>query len=299
MNTCKVGEYDNCVELVSGNFRIAVTQDFGPRVIGGFIKGGDNIFVVMPNEPMKNVDTGFKLRGGHRLWHSPEAAPRSYAADNVPVKVTSTDEGLVFDCEPEAITGIKKTITISQGEENCFVLNHKLTNCGLWDVTLAPWALSMMAPGGMAVIPQGRDTTRNPYAMDRALTLWPYSKFNDYRLQLEDDYIFLKQDTKATSPIKIGYYASDVWIAYVLNGTAFVKLIEFYDQNEVNYPDNGCNLESYSCKEFCEIETLAPLFELAPQESCEHIEIWQAIADIPEIKTGEDFDKYVLPQIKA
>lgn len=298
MKVCKVGEYENCVELVSGKFRIAVTQDFGPRVIGGFIGKGENIFVVMPDEPMKGIDTGFKLRGGHRLWHSPEAAPRSYAPDNVPVKVTNTKAGLVFECEPEPLTGIQKSITISKGEKNCFVLNHRLTNCGLWDVTLAPWALSMMAPGGMAVIPQGRDTKRNPYAMDRALTLWPYSKFNDYRLKLEDDYIFLKQDTKAAAPIKIGYYASDGWIAYLVNGAAFVKHIEFYDQNEVVYPDNGCNLESYSCKSFCEIETLAPLFQLAPGESCEHVEIWQAIDGIPEIKTGADFDKHVLPKIQ-
>ena len=298
MKVCKVGKVGNCVELVSGNFRIAVTQDFGPRVLGGYIGGGDNIFVVLPDKPMKGIGTGFKLRGGHRLWHSPEASPRSYAPDNDPVKVTNTKEGIVFDCEPEGITGIKKTITISKGDDNCFVLTHKLTNCSLWDVTLAPWALSMMAPGGMAVIPQGRDTTRNPYAMDRALTLWPYSKFNDYRLQLEDDYIFLKQDPKATAPIKIGYYSSEGWVAYLNNGTAFVKHIEYYDQNEVTYPDNGCNLESYSCNSFCEIETLAPLFQLAPQESCEHVEIWQAIDGIPKIKTGADFDKYVLPQIK-
>ena len=299
MKTCKVGGYDNCVELVNGILRIAVTQDFGPRVIGGFIDGGPNIFAVLPDKPMEKIGTGFKLRGGHRLWHSPEAAPRSYAADNDKVKVTKKKDGLEFDCEPEALTGIKKTITIAKGEKDCFILNHKLTNCGQWDVTLAGWGLSMMAPGGFAVIPQGRDTTRNPFAMDRALTLWPYSKFNDYRLKLEDDYIFLRQDPKAKAPIKIGFYASDGWIAYVNNGTALVKLIEFYDQNEVTYPDNGCNVESYSCDKFCEIETLSPLFQLAPQESCEHVEIWQAIAGLPEIKDGKDFDKYVLPKIKA
>ncbi|MBQ7652099.1 MAG: hypothetical protein IJS15_14150, partial [Victivallales bacterium] len=116
---------------------------------------------------------------------------------------------------------------------------------------------------------------------------------------LEDDYIFLAQDTKAKAPIKIGFYASNGWIAYINKGTALVKLIEFYDQNEVSYPDNGCNVESYSCDKFCEIETLSPLFQLAPQESCEHIEVWQAIAGLPEIKNGKDFDKYVLPKIKA
>lgn len=297
MKTCKVAEYDNCVELNSGIFKIAVTQDFGPRVIGGFIDGGPNIFAVLPNEPMAGVNTGFRLRGGHRLWHSPEAAPRSYAPDNDPVKVTQTDEGLEFDCEPEALTGIKKTMTIREFGDDCFIVNHRLTNCGQWDVTLAPWALSVMAPGGFAVIPQGRDVKRNPYVADRTLMLWPYSKFNDPRLQFEDDYVFLKQDSNAATAVKIGYYACDNWIAYINNGTAFVKMIDFDDPNEVVYPDNGCNMESYSCNKFCEIETLAPLYQLEPEMACEHTEIWQAIAGLPEIKNGADFEKFVLPKI--
>lgn len=298
MNTCKVGTYDNCVELVSGRFRIAVTQDFGPRVIGGFIDGSDNIFAVLPDKAMAKIGTGFKLRGGHRLWHSPEAAPRSYVADNNKVKVTKTKEGLEFDCEPEALTGIKKTITISKIKWNCFMLKHTLTNCGQWDVVLAAWGLSMMAPGGFAVIPQGRNPNRNPYAMDRSLNLWPYSNFNDYRLKFEDDYIFLRQDPKADSPIKIGYYASDGWIAYVNKGVALVKILDMFDKDDVSYPDNECNVESYSCDKFCEIESLSPLYKLPPHQSCEHNEIWQAVAGLPEIKDGKDFDKYVLPKIE-
>lgn len=298
MTTCKIGDYDNCLEMVSGNFRIAITQDCGPRVIGGFIGNGPNIFVVLPNDPMAGIDTGFKLRGGHRLWHSPEAAPRSYMPDDDPVKVTKIENGFSFECAPESNTGIQKSIAITKGDENCFVLTHTLKNCGLFDVTLAPWALSMMAPGGMAVLPQGRDTSRSPYIPDRSLMVWAYASFNDERIKYEDDYIFLKQIPHAANPVKIGFYTSAGWIAYVNNGSAFVKLIDFYDQNEVSYPDNGCNLESYSCGDFCEIETLAPLFQLAPGESCEHTEIWQAIDNLPEIKSGDDFTKYVLPKIK-
>lgn len=297
MKTCKVEQYDNCVEMQSGCFRIAVTQDFGPRVIGGFIDGGPNIFAVLPPEPMA-VGTGFILRGGHRLWHSPEVAPRTYAPDNDPVKVTETEDGIVFDCNPEALTGIQKTITIKPGEDDCFILTHKLTNCSQWDVQLAPWALSVMAPGGKAVIPQCRDPKRNPYAPDRSLVLWPYSHYNDPRLDIQDDYIFLGQDINAEKAIKIGFYANDGWAAYVNNGAAFVKSFETYDQNEVAFPDFGCNVESYSCAKFCELETLAPLHDLQPGESCEHVEIWQAIPNVPELKCDGCVSKYLIPRLK-
>ncbi len=299
MKTCSVGQYGNCIELQSGKFRIAVTQDFGPRVLGGWINGSDNIFHVMPPTPMTTVDTGFTLYGGHRLWHSPEVAPRTYAPDNAPVKVTNTDEGLVFENEPELLTGLQKKITISQGDDDFFILNHEITNCGQWNVTMAPWALSIMAPGGTAVIPQGRDTERDPYTPDRSLVLWPYTSTADKRLTLEDDYILLRQIPGMDAPAKIGFYADDGWIAYVNNGVALVKIIEYYDPKEVEYPDNGCNLESYSCGNFCEIETLAPLFCLEPGETCCHQEIWQAIYDLPQINCAADVAKHLAPRILA
>jgi len=298
MKSCKVDQYD-CVEMTSGCFRIAITKEVGPRVIGGFIDGGPNIFAVLPPVPHENAGTGFCLRGGHRLWHSPEASPRSYMPDNVPPTITETEEGIIFDCEPEAGTGIKKTIVIRPGDADCFIVTHKLTNCGAWDTELAPWALSVMAPGGQAIIPQSRDTKRNPLAPDRSLVLWPYSHYDDERLVLGDDYIFLRQDSQAAKACKIGFYAAAGWIAYVNQGAAFVKGFESYDQNEVAYPDFGCNVESYSCKAFCEIETLAPLHVLAPGESCEHVEICQGIPKVDEIMCDHCVAKHLVPRIRV
>lgn len=299
MKKRSVGQYKNCIELQSGKFKIAVSQDFGPRVLGGWIDGSDNIFQVLPPKPMTTVDTGFTLYGGHRLWASPEVAPRTYAPDNTPVHVESTDEGIVFEAEVAPLSGLKKKITISQGDKDCFVLNHELTNCGQWPVSVAPWALSIMAPGGVAIIPQGRDASRNPFMPDRSIVLWPYTSTADKRLSFEDDYILLRQDPKATCPAKIGFYADDGWIAYANKGVALVKIIEYYDPKEVMYPDNGCNLETYSCADFCEIESLGPMFELEPGESCSHQEIWQAIYGLPEIKKAADVKKYLAPKILA
>jgi len=40
------------------------------------------------------------------------------------------------------------------------------------------------------------------------------------------------------------------------------------------YPDCGCNFETYTAGDFMEVETLAPLTKLQPNESVTHIEQW-------------------------
>ncbi|MBP5639699.1 MAG: hypothetical protein J6X55_09490 [Victivallales bacterium] len=294
MKTCSVDIHKNCIELTSGNFRIAVTTEVGPRVIGGWIGGSDNIFRILPvSEGGKDE---FQLYGGHRLWHSPEAKPRSYVPDNNPVIVSEVENGFEFSAVTEGLTGIKKAVTI-EAIDNGFRLTHRLMNCNAWPVTLAPWALSVMAPGGMAILPQHRDTEANPFAPDRRLVLWPYTSYADPRIVYGNKYIFLKQDSSAEKAAKIGMNADEGWIGYVNKSTAFIKYFEVFDEKETEYPDFGCNVESYSCNRFCEIETVAPLYELNPEEECEHVEFWQGISDLPEIKTEEDIDKYIEPQL--
>jgi hypothetical protein len=267
-----------------------VTTTVGPRVIGGFLGKSDNLFVVLPPQPMDSIATGFSLYGGHRLWHAPEASPRTYAPDNAPVEVTPLADGAVaFSSGIEAITGIEKTIVIKPLGRERFEVTHRLVNRNLWPVELAPWALSQMATGGTVVIPQGRNPDGNPFAADRSLHLWPYSNLADERLTLGRDYLFLRQDVKTKAPCKIGYAVSDCWAAYVNRGVAFVKYFD-YDP-DVTYPDRGCNVESYTCHLFIELETLGPLELLDPDQEAIHVEVWQAIDKVGELATEADADK--------
>lgn len=283
MKTTTVEMHSDCVELVSGDFRIAVTTKVGPRIIGGFIGGSPNIFRVMPDESLPDCPTGFRLYGGHRLWHSPEAMPRSYAADNAPVAVAERKDGAVeFSSGIEELTGIEKSITVRPLGEERFELTHRLINRGAWPIELAPWALSVMAPGGMAVLPLHRDLEANRFAPDRFVIAWPYSDLDDPRLTLGREFILLRQDTEAAGPCKIGLNCQDGWIGYVNAGTALVKRFTHFPDAE--YPDNGCSVESYSCADFCEIETVAPLYLLDPGDDARHIEVWQGFSGLPPIE---------------
>jgi hypothetical protein len=296
MKKITVCGHAKCIEMVSGRFRLAVTTQVGPRVIHGSIAGSENIFRVLPPVPFSGCDTGFTLYGGHRLWHSPEALPRSYAADNDPVEVVEAGNGIEFRNAPEVLTGLQKAIHIEPLGDERFNVTHRLTNCGVWPIEVAPWALSVMAQGGMAVIPQQRrPKDGDPFVPDRSLVLWCYSSLADPRLVPGERYILLRQDPKATGPCKIGFNAELGWVAYVNAGTALVKRFTHFVDAE--YPDGGCSVESYTCADFCEIETVAPLYSLEPGETAEHVELWEGLAGLPRIRTEADVSKHLEPRL--
>lgn len=294
--TVSVEMHKDCLEFTSGKFTLAVTTKVGPRIIGGTIGKSGNIFRVLPVAEIPGCDTGFKLYGGHRLWHSPESMPRSYAPDNEPVEITETPDGIEFNSGIEPMTGLEKSITIEPLGNERFRVIHRLTNYSQWAVEAAPWALSVMAQGGMAIIPHATGAPEKQLLPDRSLVLWPYTNLADPRLTLGKEYVFLRQDNKAKTPCKVGINAERGWVAYVNKGTALIKFFEHFTDAE--YPDNGCSVESYSCDQFCEIETLAPLYILDPGESAEHVELWQGVSGLPEIKTEADVRKYLEPYVK-
>ena len=106
--------WKNCVEIASGDFRLIVTTDVGPRIIGGFLgKNGKNIFHVDPKLAGKSGGDKWVNYGGHRLWHSPEIKERTYVPDNDPIQVVKLgDDGVSFIMEEPECTGLTKTLDI-------------------------------------------------------------------------------------------------------------------------------------------------------------------------------------------
>ncbi len=274
MEAMKIGDQAECLVIESGNFKIGVTTQVGPRILGAFLGDEKNLFVLMPDEDLPNITTGFRLYGGHRLWHAPEVNPRTYAPDNDPVIVEELEDGSVSFSNDEPLTGLFKTITVAPLGGERFEVTHTLINRNQWTIELAPWALSMMAPGGFAVVPQTRLPDANPFAVDRQLNFWPYSNLTDPRFSMTEDFYILRQDTAAATPFKFGCNAPDGWIAYVNDQKVFAKQVQY--QAQAVYPDFGCNIESYSCDRFLEIETLGPLAKLEPEAEVTHVERWHA-----------------------
>lgn len=271
--------WNNCIRLSNGLIELIITADVGPRVIRFGFLGGQNEF----DEDFLGVTGGDKWRnyGGHRLWHAPEHPVRTYAPDNGPIVVEAHDGFVRFIQPTEPSTGIQKEMDIFLPSTGARVrVVHRLRNTNLWGVELAPWALSVMAAGGTAIIPLPLRGSHDGNLLPAGtLTLWPYTDLADPRWTWGTEYLLLRQDPQATTPLKIGMGAHRGWIAYVRNGHLFVTYVT--QQPGASYPDLGSVVESFTNARMLEIETLGPLVVVLPGSEIEYVEEWALFDGVP------------------
>jgi hypothetical protein len=241
------------------------------------------------------------IRGGHRFWIAPEDLERTYHRDNYPVEHTqnlATGE-VVIESTQEAGGQIQKTLGLTVAPDAPRVtVRHTARNIDSVPLEFSVWALSVMAPGGIEIIPQPplgehpRDLLPN-----RSMTLWPYTDLSDPRWRIGRDFFTLSQ-RPALPPAKIGLAHRMRWVAYALGHSLFVKTFEYLEG--AIYPDGGCNFETFTNSDMLEIESLAPLKTLAPGEEFTHIEHWSLLPLDSKIVTTSDADlAKILPPLIA
>jgi hypothetical protein len=289
--------WPNCYRLSNGVVDVLVTADVGPRILRFGFVGAENEF--KEYEEMMGLTGGdeWRIYGGHRLWHAPESRPRTYYPDNSPVELEQ-DAGFIRLIQPtETTTGIQKEIEVrlSSGEARVAV-THRLRNTNAWAVELAPWALSVMAPGGKAVVPlPPRAAHEESLLPTGVIALWAYTDMADHRWTWGKRYVILSQDERCTEPQKAGFMVPDGWAAYARHGHLFVKRFGFVQNGR--YPDSGCSVELFTDAEMLELETLAPLTLLQPGSAVEHVEHWFLFRDVPEPRHDADVDRHVIPRV--
>lgn len=288
--------WNNCYKVANGDVELIVTGDVGPRIIRfGFI-GGQNLFKEYPEQLGKSGEEKFQLRGGDRVWKAPEDPVATWAPDNVPVEIRVTPNGLVARAPIEPLTGLQKEIEIALASSGTEVtVSHRITNHSLFPLEFAPWVLTMMAQGGVAVTgfpprghhPQNLEAT-NP------LVMWAYTNLADPRWKFTRKYLTLRQDPNNNDAQKLGLFNVDTWAAYLLNGEAFVKRATA-DASKT-YPDFGCSFETFTNNEFLEMETLGPLTNVLPGKTVEQVEHWALYRDVkPAGLTDEELTRVLLP----
>jgi hypothetical protein len=290
--------WPNCYRLSNSHIELIVTTDVGPRVIHFGFTGAENEFGVFPEQLGLTGDDEWHSYGGHRFWHAPEAIPRTYHADNVPLQVLPQPEGVRLVQPVEPSTGIQKQIDLwmAPGEAHVRV-THRLTNRNLWALELAPWALTVMAPGGVAIMPLPPRGPHSPQHMSptSVLAIWPYTDPADPRYVWGSKYVMLRQDPALPVARKLGASVPDGWAAYARGGHLFVKRFRYDPQ--ATYPDFGCCVEIFTNAEMLELETLGPLARLAPGASVEHVEDWYLYAGVPAPGNDADIEARVLPLV--
>ncbi len=296
------------LRLSNGDAELIITLDVGPRVISYRLSDGKNVFKEYPDQLGKAGESEWMVRGGHRLSVAPEDPKRSYAPDNSPVAYKVLDEalGLVrLTRDPAEATGLQKEMDVQLAAKGSRVsVVHRLKNTGSKPVELAPWAVTVLAPGGVAIVPQPpkkpypadpqKAQSAADYAPQQSLVFWPYFSFHNQGWNFGPKWITVHQGPKF-GPTKVGMPHHLSWVGYLNAGTLFVKRIEY--QEEKTYPDNGCNLEIFAKPDMLDLESLGPVVKLAPGTAVEHTETWDLVSGVSSYVHQFEIDKVVLSKV--
>lgn len=282
--------FGRCVKLDNGTASVIITVDVGPRIISYCLNGRENMLLEDVDREFRDDskelrdyfggDKTWYIYGGHRLWSSPESYPHSYVPDNEPVMWSRADMGEnVGICltSPVTRTGQQHTTYVWLDRDNAGTskvqICHNITNVSGAIVTLAPWAMTVCAAGAVEIFPQSaRD---NGLLSNRRNVFWSYSDISDERFFLGNKYGTLRQVKGAPGKFKIGMNNEDGWAAVVNRGQIFLK--NFHMEIDGNYPDYGCNFETFTNGIFLECESLGELKTLKNGQKVSLVEDWELI----------------------
>ena len=297
--TYQIEDYKNfgkVVAITNGAVELKVTIDVGPRVIYFAFTGGQNI---MFNDDQRNVNVGkgdpvfeaafgkgmyWQIYGGHRIWFSPEEYPYSYVPEDEPVKWTVNGNKFTFEPKMFSTLGLQFALEIIPDNKKPIVtVNNIIDNRSGGIRKIAVWALSVLAPNGLEIVPQPNEQYR--LLSNRTIELWPYTNMADSRVHWGKEYITLRSvEGNPDGPFKFGINNTVGRAAYLNNGTVFIKKFE-HNKHGI-YPDHGMSFETYTNDKFIEMETLGELQEMLPDERSVHTEQWvlKKVAKAPNPK---------------
>ena len=289
----------NSYRINNGEIELVVSGDFGPRVIhAGFPSGQNHFHVFEETRGRVAQGPGWSPYGGHRLWHAPEDPVRTYQPDNIPPQIEELSANALVARRHESDTniGVEMEVRLVEGKPAA-VVTHRLTNTGLWPIELAPWSLSMMAQGGVCIVPLPE---RRPHGNDLlptgSLVMWPYTFMNDPRWSWGKEFVMLRQDPAATAAQKAGLQVHEGWAAYANHGELF---IDFFDYKpEARYPDLNSNFETFTNADMLEVESLGPVVNLQPGATVEHVERWVLVKGIARPENEEAVIRDIRPAVE-
>jgi len=274
-------EYPHCAHLKNDHAELIVTTDVGPRILSyRLLPDGENPLKIYEEQLGKQNEFEWQPRGGHRLWVAPEDNSLTYVPDNTPIAWEEEGENTaIFLNAATPPWSLEKQISVTLAAESPRVeLTHRIVNRSDLTLSMAPWALTVMRPGGFLLVPQPplgehpRDLLPN-----RRLVLWPYTHPGDERFHFGESFIGLRQSSEAgIKPTKAGLTGNE-GVAYYIHGKTCFRKTFAYDE-EALYADLGCNFETFTDSGMLEVETLGALRQLEPGQTAEHREIWELFA---------------------
>lgn len=253
-------------------YKLQIPLDYGIRISSLKLKNSNFNFLASGVNVEKRVgNEKWKLRGGHRLWHTPESFPRTYLPDNRSIEYKLNDKTLILSQKLNDKTKVKKEIHIKFIENGKKIqLDHFIINKGMWPIETAAWAITMMNSGGKAVVPLNNN--KKEYLSTKSFSVWPYCSLADKRIEFKENEFLVNQDSNNNKSFKIGTNNNRGFAKYIYKDYIFKKEFDYIENKK--YPDKGCNFELYTNDKFLELESLSYKRKVYPQDHIKHREIW-------------------------
>ena len=110
--------WEKCLFLENGIVQLVITLEVGPRIIRYALIDGENMLCEKEDQVGTTGGDEWKIYGGHRLWSSPEVKPRTYPADNFPVKYTVDGSSVTVTPDAEELSKTHKEMVITLAEDS-------------------------------------------------------------------------------------------------------------------------------------------------------------------------------------
>lgn len=261
--------------LENGRCWVEVLAKGGPRIVGFGLAGQGNLMAETPDVTWDSGYGLYELLGGHRLWSAPEtpecSVPDSTGLTLAPIS-DSSGRAIRLVGATEAPTGLQKTMEIRLDAASAVVsVRHELRNVGSRTLEIAPWAITGLLPGGVAVVPLPGTADEYSLQPSQLLVLWPYSRWSDDRLAIQES--LLTVSAVPAPKFKVGCLSATGAVGYLRDGILFS--VRFDPVPGSVYSDKGANLEIYTDERTIEVESLGPLVRLGPGDAATHEERWE------------------------
>lgn len=279
--------FDQCAVFRHQGLKLIVTTAVGPRVLFFGREDGPNHLLVRPEHQGK-IGGEYRSYGGHRLWIGPEERPKTYTSDSFRVDVVEELEAVRFLSHVDEYH-VQKCMRVSFTATG-FRIEHTIINQGAHTIEIAPWAITVMEPGGECVIPMHPVRPQSDGLLPvQPVVLWAYASMADPRFTWGREVARLRS-TEDPEPTKFGSYVKQGVAAYSNFGETFVKRFAV-EPFEAGHIDMGCNFESYTKAGMLEVESLGVLQRIPSGASSRpHAEEWslvEGIAPSDDAEAGE------------
>lgn len=258
-------EYGHIALVTDDDTEVAVTLDYGPRIVSVKIRGGENLL-------FNTRDEVYDRCHGHKMRITLERSTNGIYCDDLPVRYSPMDGGVRFVQTIVDPASLEVTMDVVHSEEPGGVMVvHSVLNKSSEEVRLSIYTETPFPDRGFVFVPQSN--TPEAEKPGRVLTLWHGVKWSDSRLFLGDQYITVTPTrTPSANRLKIGCNNTAGWCGYTNGESFFIK--RYLHSRSALYPFCSCSTFVTSCAGYMSLQTTSPFYRIAPGETARYVENW-------------------------